>query len=81
MIIFMLVGLFNSVWLFAGLELLLGLLVSTSLKQQLDGSVALYKLANKALALSPVDAAPLSPTPQVHVVSNALICFALFNLS
>ncbi|KAK2980887.1 hypothetical protein RJ640_011361 [Escallonia rubra] len=47
-----------------GLELLLGLLGSSSPKQQLDGSVALYKLANKALTLSPVDAAPPSPTPQ-----------------
>lgn len=50
---------------FAGLELLLGLLGSSSLKQQLDGAVALYKLANKATTLSPVDAAPPSPTPQV----------------
>ncbi|KAI7998005.1 ARM REPEAT PROTEIN INTERACTING WITH ABF2 [Camellia lanceoleosa] len=36
-----------------GLELLLGLLGSTNLKQQLDGSIALYKLANKATTLSP----------------------------
>lgn len=50
-----------------GLELLLGLLGSTSLKQQFDGAVALYKLANKAMALSPVDAAPPSPTPQVYL--------------
>ncbi|XP_065863372.1 ARM REPEAT PROTEIN INTERACTING WITH ABF2 isoform X1 [Euphorbia lathyris] len=50
-----------------GLELLLGLLGSTSPKQQLDGAVALYKLANKAMALSPVDAAPPSPTPQVYL--------------
>lgn len=49
----------------AGLELLLGLLGSTNLKQQQDGSVALYKLANKAMSLSPMDAAPPSPTPQV----------------
>lgn len=49
----------------AGMELLLGLLGSTSLKQQLDGAMALYKLANKAMALSPVDAAPPSPTRQV----------------
>jgi hypothetical protein len=46
--------------------LLLDLLVSVSLKHQLDGSVALYKLANKAAALSPMDAAPPSPTPQVE---------------
>ncbi|KAG6597456.1 ARM REPEAT PROTEIN INTERACTING WITH ABF2, partial [Cucurbita argyrosperma subsp. sororia] len=49
------------------LELLLGLLGSSSLKQQLDGAVALYKLANKAMTLSPVDAAPPSPTPQVYL--------------
>ncbi|KAL6971508.1 hypothetical protein U1Q18_031187 [Sarracenia purpurea var. burkii] len=50
-----------------GLELLLELLGSTSLKQQLDGSIALYKLANKAMSLSPVDGAPPSPTPQVYL--------------
>ncbi|KAK8548565.1 hypothetical protein V6N13_054650 [Hibiscus sabdariffa] len=50
-----------------GLELLLGLLGSTSPKQQLDGAVALYKLANKATTLSPMDAAPPSPTPQVYL--------------
>lgn len=51
----------------AGLELLLMLLGSSSLKQQLDGAVALFKLANKATTLSPVDAAPPSPTPQVTI--------------
>ncbi|XP_015888046.1 ARM REPEAT PROTEIN INTERACTING WITH ABF2 [Ziziphus jujuba] len=50
-----------------GLELLLILLGSSSLKQQLDGAVALFKLANKATTLSPVDAAPPSPTPQVYL--------------
>ncbi|KAL4296698.1 hypothetical protein GQ457_12G003220 [Hibiscus cannabinus] len=50
-----------------GLELLLGLLGSTSAKQQLDGAVALYKLSNKAMTLSPMDAAPPSPTPQVYL--------------
>ncbi|XP_058077670.1 ARM REPEAT PROTEIN INTERACTING WITH ABF2 [Magnolia sinica] len=50
-----------------GLELLLGLLGSTNTKQQQDGSVALYKLANKAMSLSPMDAAPPSPTPQVYL--------------
>lgn len=59
----------------AGLELLLGLLGSSSPKQQLDGSVALYKLANKATTLSPVDAAPPSPTPQVGVISKPSIFF------
>ncbi|KAL7177945.1 hypothetical protein ACSBR2_031164 [Camellia fascicularis] len=50
-----------------GLELLLGLLGSTNLKQQLDGSIALYNLANRATTLSPIDAAPPSPTPQVYL--------------
>ncbi|XP_059438163.1 ARM REPEAT PROTEIN INTERACTING WITH ABF2-like [Corylus avellana] len=50
-----------------GLELLLELLESTSLKQQHDGSMALYKLATKATSLSPVDAAPPSPNPQVYL--------------
>ncbi|KAJ6306657.1 hypothetical protein OIU78_021885 [Salix suchowensis] len=50
-----------------GLDLLLGLLESGSLKQQHEGSVALYKLATKATPVSPVDAAPLSPTPQVYL--------------
>ncbi|KAF5956387.1 hypothetical protein HYC85_003612 [Camellia sinensis] len=47
-----------------GLELLLGLLGSTNLQQQLDGSIALYELANKATTLFPIDAAPPSLTPQ-----------------
>ncbi|KAF8388036.1 hypothetical protein HHK36_026702 [Tetracentron sinense] len=68
--------------LFAGLELLLGLLGSTSVKQQQDGSVALYKLANKATSLSPVDAAPPSPTPQVYLgelyVNNATLSDVTF---
>ncbi|KAJ4969303.1 hypothetical protein NE237_016004 [Protea cynaroides] len=50
-----------------GLEILLGLLGCTSLRQQLDGSVALCNLANKATALSPMDAAPPSPTPQGYL--------------
>ncbi|KAL3727338.1 hypothetical protein ACJRO7_032124 [Eucalyptus globulus] len=50
-----------------GLELLVGLLVCSSARQQLDGAVALFKLANKAMSLSPVDAAPPSPTPQVYL--------------
>lgn len=49
----------------AGLELLLGLLESPSLKQQRDGSMALHKLATKAISLSPLDSAPPSPNPQV----------------
>ncbi|XP_019423200.1 PREDICTED: ARM REPEAT PROTEIN INTERACTING WITH ABF2-like isoform X2 [Lupinus angustifolius] len=50
-----------------GLDLLIGLLGSSSPKQQLDGAVALWKLANKAMTLSPIDAAPPSPTPQVYL--------------
>ncbi|AQK85757.1 ARM REPEAT PROTEIN INTERACTING WITH ABF2 isoform X4 [Zea mays] len=50
-----------------GLDLLLDLLISMSPKHQQDGSAALYKLANKAAALSPMDAAPPSPTPQVYL--------------
>uniref|UniRef100_A0A2N9IWB8 GPI ethanolamine phosphate transferase 1 C-terminal domain-containing protein n=1 Tax=Fagus sylvatica TaxID=28930 RepID=A0A2N9IWB8_FAGSY len=60
----------------AGLELLLGLLSSTSLKQQLDGAVALFKLANKSMALSPVDAAPPSPTPQGSAIGENKFCKA-----
>ncbi|KAI3979726.1 hypothetical protein MKX01_013821 [Papaver californicum] len=58
-----------------GLELLLGLLGTTSVKHQRDGSLALYSLANKATLLSPIDAAPTSPTMQVYLgmpfVNNA----------
>ncbi|KAK2395309.1 ARM REPEAT PROTEIN INTERACTING WITH ABF2 [Trifolium repens] len=55
-----------------GMELLIGLLGSSCPRQQLDGAVALCKLANKAMALSPVDAAPPSPTPQNEVCSCAI---------
>ncbi|XP_010666244.2 ARM REPEAT PROTEIN INTERACTING WITH ABF2 [Beta vulgaris subsp. vulgaris] len=50
-----------------GLELLLGLLKSTSAKQQHDGAVGLCKLASKAMTLSPIDAAPPSPISQVYL--------------
>ncbi|XP_057549477.1 ARM REPEAT PROTEIN INTERACTING WITH ABF2-like [Amaranthus tricolor] len=50
-----------------GLELLLELLESTVIKQQRDGSMALYTMASKATIVSPVDAAPPSPTPQVYL--------------
>ncbi|XAR61202.1 hypothetical protein NMG60_11034840 [Bertholletia excelsa] len=50
-----------------GLELLIELLESSNLKQQLDGSLALYKLATKSSYSSPEDAAPPSPTPQVYL--------------
>ncbi|XP_070666582.1 ARM REPEAT PROTEIN INTERACTING WITH ABF2 isoform X2 [Malus domestica] len=65
-----------------GLELLLGLLGSSTHKQQLDGATALYKLANKAMTLSPVDAAPPSPTPQVYLgeqyVNNPTLSDVIF---
>ncbi|KAL2324379.1 hypothetical protein Fmac_023437 [Flemingia macrophylla] len=65
-----------------GLELLIGLLGSSNPKQQLDGAVALCKLANKASTLSPVDAAPPSPTPQVYLgeqyVNNATLSDVTF---
>ncbi|GAB2220230.1 hypothetical protein Drorol1_Dr00007873 [Drosera rotundifolia] len=47
-----------------GLGLLIGLLGSSSVKQQVDSAVALYKLARKALTQSPMDAAPQSPISQ-----------------
>lgn len=50
-----------------GLELLLELLESSGIKEQQDGSIALYKMASKAVTISPVDQAPLSPTPQVYL--------------
>ncbi|GAB2266576.1 hypothetical protein Dimus_001572 [Dionaea muscipula] len=50
-----------------GLDVLIGLLGSSSVKQQLDSAVALYKLARKALTLSPMDAAPPSPISQVYL--------------
>jgi len=48
-------------------------------KQQLDGAVALCKLANKATTLSPVDAAPPSPTPQV-VIYNIWLFLILHSI-
>ncbi|KAF3515386.1 hypothetical protein F2Q69_00000807, partial [Brassica cretica] len=63
----------NGICLLTGLELLLGLLGSTNTKQQLDGAAALYRLANKSMALSPVDAAPPSPTQRVsHLLASVL---------
>ncbi|GAB4829604.1 hypothetical protein Ancab_019272 [Ancistrocladus abbreviatus] len=50
-----------------GLELLLELLQISSLKQQHEASMALYKLAGKSASFSPIDAAPTSPTPQVYL--------------
>lgn len=65
----------------AGLELMLELLQSTSLKQKQDGSGALYKLATKATSLSPVDAAPPSPNPQViSLINYWLTCLLLHHL-
>eukprot|EP00249_Psilotum_nudum_P023477 c28889_g1_i2 orf=1071-3155(-) len=51
-----------------GMDILLGLLGSFSNpKHQRDGALALYTLAKKATALSPIDAAPPPPTPQVYL--------------
>lgn len=78
------VAIFNcslgSCQIIPGLELLLGLLESKSFKQQKDGSEALYKLATKGTSLSSVDAAPVSPTPQVCLyllVYKKVLTFAL----
>ncbi|VVA96640.1 unnamed protein product [Arabis nemorensis] len=65
-----------------GLELLLELLGSTNAKQQLGGAVALQKLANKSMALSPVDTAPPSPTQMIYLgeqyVNNATLSDVTF---
>ncbi|KAF3791662.1 ARM REPEAT PROTEIN INTERACTING WITH ABF2 [Nymphaea thermarum] len=65
-----------------GLDILLGLLGSANQKQQLDGAVALCTLAKKATTLSPMDAAPPSPTPQVYLgeqyVNNATLADVTF---
>ncbi|KAL1832844.1 hypothetical protein ACET3Z_002495 [Daucus carota] len=50
-----------------GLELLLELIESPNSRHQRAASVALYKLADKALSLSPVDAGPPTPICQVYL--------------
>lgn len=61
----------NPNFLYAGIELLLGLFRSTNLKQQKDASMALYKLAKKSMSVSPLDYVPPSPTtPQVYFLYN-----------
>ncbi|KAG6509967.1 hypothetical protein ZIOFF_027975 [Zingiber officinale] len=50
-----------------GIDILLELLSSADLKQQYDDSLALYKMASKAVMLSFVDTIPPSPTPQVYL--------------
>ncbi|XP_051120615.1 ARM REPEAT PROTEIN INTERACTING WITH ABF2 [Andrographis paniculata] len=50
-----------------GLTLLLELLESSNLKHKKDSSLALCRLANRTSSLSPVDAAPPSPVPQVYL--------------
>ena len=55
-----------------GMEVLLEMLSAFVIpKHQRDGSLALCTLAKKANALSPIDAAPLPPTPQVSVAMNS----------
>lgn len=51
-----------------GMDVLLEMLNGfASPKHQRDGALALCTLARKANALSPIDAAPLPPTPQVYL--------------
>ncbi|XP_024380981.1 ARM REPEAT PROTEIN INTERACTING WITH ABF2 isoform X2 [Physcomitrium patens] len=51
-----------------GMDVLLEMLnVFSNPKLQRDGALALCILARKANALSPIDAAPLPPTPQVYL--------------
>lgn len=56
----------------SGLSLLLELLESPNSIHQRESSMALCRLANKANSLIPMDAAPLSPTPQVTVSSLSI---------
>lgn len=57
---------FDLAWWWAGMDVLLDMLNGfASPKNQQDGALALCTLARKANALSPIDAAPLPPTPQV----------------
>lgn len=58
---------------FSGIDLLLELLEIPNLKHQSVASVALYKLADKARSLSPVDAGPPSPISQVGLVISSLV--------
>jgi hypothetical protein len=52
----------------SGMEVLLEMLtLFTNPKQQRDGALAFCTLAKKAMALSPIDAAPLPPTPQAYL--------------
>jgi hypothetical protein len=62
-----------------GMEVLLEMLTSfTNAKQQCDGALALCTLAKKATALSPIDVAPLPPTPQVCDLVSFHISFSSF---
>lgn len=50
-----------------GMDVLLEMLSSfQSPKQQHDGALAVFRLATKAAAVSPIDKLPLPPTPQVQ---------------
>lgn len=65
---------FDPAWWLAGMDVLLDMLNGfASPKNQQDGALALCTLARKANALSPIDAAPLPPTPQVCPSSLTLI--------
>ncbi len=50
----------------------------TNHKQQCDGALALCTLAKKATTLSPIDVAPLPPTPLVCDLVSFHISFSSF---
>ncbi|XP_048136079.1 ARM REPEAT PROTEIN INTERACTING WITH ABF2-like [Rhodamnia argentea] len=59
-----------------GLKLLLGLLTSSCPEEQVDGALALFKLANNAIVISPAYADSPPPAPRVYLseqyVNNAM---------
>ncbi|XP_056175211.1 ARM REPEAT PROTEIN INTERACTING WITH ABF2-like [Syzygium oleosum] len=59
-----------------GLELLLRLLISSCPKEQLDGALALFKVAKKAMIVPPLDGDSTISKPQVYLskqyVNNAM---------
>lgn len=57
----------------AGMDVLLEMLNGfANPKHQRDGALALCTLARKANSLSPIDAAPLPPTPQVRPLNTQI---------
>ncbi|KAI6683700.1 hypothetical protein NL676_029613 [Syzygium grande] len=59
-----------------GLKLVLGLFDSSCPEEQVDGALALFKLANKGMIFSPLDADSPAPAPRVYLskqyVNNAM---------